>query len=99
MLIGRGAGQDATASAVISDIVDAVTSISSRFQKVVLNEAAFYERLSDGSTIAGLDRFKVSIYAFQSMTNQAYSPVLQKSSQMLESAYQPLIKLRGRGRA
>ena len=39
VLIGRGAGQDATASAVISDIVDAAvfSLLATEFQKVVLN--------------------------------------------------------------
>ena len=57
------AGQDATASAVISDIVDAVTSISNGVSESSLKlEAAFYDQLSDGSTIAGLDEIQGSFY-------------------------------------
>jgi homoserine dehydrogenase len=63
ILIGRGAGQDATASAVISDIVDAVAALrNGGSQKVLEQEKAFYGRISDGSSIAGLDEIEGRFY-------------------------------------
>ena len=63
VLIGRGAGQDATASAVISDIVDAVAALrNGGSEKILKLEEAFYGRISDGSTIAGLDEIEGSFY-------------------------------------
>ncbi len=63
ILIGRGAGQDATASAVISDIVDAVSALrNGGSQKVLEQEKAFYESISNGSFIAGLDEIEGRFY-------------------------------------
>ena len=63
ILIGRGAGQDATASAVISDVVDAVESILNGDSAALLRqEQAFYNRISDGSSIASLDEIEGSYY-------------------------------------
>ena len=63
VLIGRGAGQDATASAVISDIVDAVSALrNGGSEKILQLEKAFYGRISDGSTIAGLDEIEGCFY-------------------------------------
>ena len=85
VLIGRGAGQDATASAVISDIVDAVTSISNGVSESSLKlEAAFYERLSDGSTIAGLDEIQGSFYLRLSVDDKP--GVLARVTEILSNA-------------
>ena len=63
VLIGRGAGQDATASAVISDIVDAVEAIQQGGSAEVLKrEEVYFNRISDGSTIASLDEIKGCYY-------------------------------------
>ena len=63
ILIGRGAGQDATASAVISDIVDAAGALRNGGAGEILEqEKAFYGRISDGSSIAGLDEILGRFY-------------------------------------
>ena len=53
VLIGRGAGQDATSSSVISDIADAVYMIQGAPRPVILEEdEALYRQLADGLKLA-----------------------------------------------
>jgi len=55
LLVGRGAGQDATASAVISDIADAVVALRGAPAPVICEEDAdTYARLGSGISIASL---------------------------------------------
>jgi homoserine dehydrogenase len=55
LLVGRGAGQDATASAVISDIADAVVALRGAPPPVICEEDAdTYARLGSGISIASL---------------------------------------------
>jgi len=55
LLVGRGAGQDATASAVLSDIADAVVALRGAPPPVICEEdAATYARLGSGIEIASL---------------------------------------------
>jgi homoserine dehydrogenase len=54
-IVGRGAGQDATASAVISDIADAVLAVRGAPPPYICEEdAVTYERLGHGTEIAPL---------------------------------------------
>ncbi|NBB77965.1 MAG: homoserine dehydrogenase [Verrucomicrobia bacterium] len=53
ILIGRGAGQDATSSSVISDIADAVFTLQGAPEPVISEEdEAVYNKLADGLGIA-----------------------------------------------
>lgn len=53
LLIGRGAGQDATASAVISDIADAVIMITGAPPPVISEEdVEVYQRMAEGCQLA-----------------------------------------------
>ncbi len=55
LLVGRGAGQDATASAVLSDIADAVVALRGAPPPVICEEdEATYARLGSGIEIASL---------------------------------------------
>jgi homoserine dehydrogenase len=55
LLVGRGAGQDATASAVLSDIADAVVALRGAPAPVICEEDAdTYTRLGSGIGIASL---------------------------------------------
>lgn len=55
LLVGRGAGQDATASAVLSDIADAVVALRGAPPPVICEEDAdTYARLGSGIGIASL---------------------------------------------
>jgi len=55
LLVGRGAGQDATASAVLSDIADAVVALRGAPPPVICEEdEATYTRLGTGIEIASL---------------------------------------------
>jgi homoserine dehydrogenase len=55
VLVGRGAGQDATASAVLSDIADAVVALRGAPPPVICEEdAATYKNLGAGIEIASL---------------------------------------------
>jgi homoserine dehydrogenase len=61
--IGRGAGQDATASAVISDIADAVTLLTSGKSVVVPDEAAaIHAGGRSGVKLAPLDHIRSRYY-------------------------------------
>lgn len=52
-LVGRGAGQDATASAVISDVVDAIVSIQGKGHPDITDEdLKAYQEISNGVTVA-----------------------------------------------
>lgn len=52
-LVGRGAGQDATASAVISDIVDAIITLQGKADHAVAGEdLCAFQELSKGVTLA-----------------------------------------------
>ena len=85
VLIGRGAGQDATASAVISDVVDAVESIRHGDSSSLLKqEDAFYSRISDGSSIATLDEIEGSFYLRLSVQDKP--GVLAKVTEILANA-------------
>ena len=85
VLIGRGAGQDATASAVISDIVDAVTAIGNgSSEKILKLEEAFYGRISDGSTIAGPEEIQGSFYL--RLTVEDKPGVLARVTEILAAA-------------
>lgn len=61
--IGRGAGQDATASAVISDIADAVALLTSGKTPMLPEEAeSIHSRGGRAPRIAALDKIKSSYY-------------------------------------
>lgn len=61
--IGRGAGQDATASAVISDIADAVALLTSGKAPLLPEEAAsIHSRGGHPPTIAALEKIKSRYY-------------------------------------
>jgi homoserine dehydrogenase len=86
ILIGRGAGQDATASAVISDIVDAVKSIRQGDPADSLRrQELYYNRISDGSSIAGLDEIEGCFYLRLSVQDKP--GVLAKVTEILANAH------------
>ncbi len=63
LLVGRGAGQDATASAVLSDIADAVVALRGAPPPVICEEdAATYARLGSGIEIASLEEITGRYY-------------------------------------
>jgi len=63
VLVGRGAGQDATASAVISDIADAVVALLGAPPPVISEEdAELYRQLGEGLGIARLEQVKGRYY-------------------------------------
>ncbi|HVU37167.1 MAG TPA: homoserine dehydrogenase, partial [Opitutales bacterium] len=63
LLVGRGAGQDATASAVISDIADAVVALRGAPAPVICEEDAdTYARLGSGIGIASLEEITGRYY-------------------------------------
>lgn len=63
LLVGRGAGQDATASAVLSDIADAVVALRGAPAPVICEEdEATYARLGSGIEIASLEEITGRYY-------------------------------------
>jgi len=85
ILIGRGAGQDATASAVISDVVDAAQVLrNGGTGDLLLQEEAFYGRISDGATIAGLEDIEGCFYVRLSVQDKP--GVLAKVTEVLANA-------------
>ncbi len=63
LLVGRGAGQDATASSVISDIADAVLLLKGAPPPPISEEdTEAYRQLAAGVRIAGLDQVEGSYY-------------------------------------
>lgn len=63
VLIGRGAGQDATSSSVISDISDAVFMLQGAPAPVISEEdEATYQKLADGLELAARDQLKGRYY-------------------------------------
>ncbi|MGF1450307.1 MAG: homoserine dehydrogenase [Opitutales bacterium] len=63
LLVGRGAGQDATASAVISDIADAVFALLGAPEPVVSEEDAdFYSEMARGLKLARLSDVQGRFY-------------------------------------
>jgi homoserine dehydrogenase len=63
LLVGRGAGQDATASAVISDIADAVAALLGAPEPVVSEEdESFYAQMAEGLKLAGLAEIEGRYY-------------------------------------
>lgn len=63
VLIGRGAGQDATSSSVISDIADAVFMLQGAPAPVISEEdEAVYKELADGLSLAPTDALSCSYY-------------------------------------
>jgi homoserine dehydrogenase len=63
ILIGRGAGQDATSSSVISDIADAVFMLQGAPAPAISEEdEAIYQRLADGLELASKDDLKSRYY-------------------------------------
>ena len=85
ILIGRGAGQDATASAVISDVVDAAQVLrNGGTGDLLLQEEAFYGRISDGATIAGLENIEGCFYVRLSVQDKP--GVLAKVTEVLANA-------------
>jgi len=63
VMVGRGAGQDATASAVISDIADAVVALLGAPPPVISEEdAELYRQLGEGLSIATLDQIRGRYY-------------------------------------
>jgi homoserine dehydrogenase len=63
VLIGRGAGQDATSSSVISDIADAVFMLQGAPAPVISEEdEAVYQMLADGLELAAKDELKGRYY-------------------------------------
>ena len=63
VLIGRGAGQDATSSSVISDIADAVFMLQGAPAPVISEEdEATYQKLADGLELAAKDELKGRYY-------------------------------------
>jgi homoserine dehydrogenase len=63
LLVGRGAGQDATASAVLSDIADAVAALRGAPAPLICEEDALtYARLGAGIAIAPLDEITGRFY-------------------------------------
>jgi len=77
--IGRGAGQDATASAVISDIADAVALIKHGKGTHLTSES--YEPNTKGCTLAPLERITGSYYIRLTVKDQ--SGVLAKVARVL----------------
>jgi homoserine dehydrogenase len=71
LYIGRGAGQDATASAVISDIADAVMLLTSGKSVVVPDEAAaIHAGGRDGVKLAPLDHIRSRYYLRMDVRDQ-----------------------------
>jgi homoserine dehydrogenase len=69
--IGRGAGQDATASAVISDIADAVALLTSGKAPLLPEEAGpIHHRGGQAPTIAPLDKIKSRYYVRTTVKDQ-----------------------------
>ncbi len=63
VLIGRGAGQDATSSSVISDIADAVFMLQGAPAPVISEEdEATYQKLADGLELAPKDELQGRYY-------------------------------------
>ena len=62
LLVGRGAGQDATASAVISDIVDAILAIQGRTSQLGASLEAGLPSMSDRVRLAKPDEIVSSFY-------------------------------------
>ncbi|MDR0536033.1 MAG: homoserine dehydrogenase [Puniceicoccales bacterium] len=62
-LVGRGAGQDATASAVIGDIVDAIRALKgAAFKFLTQADLDSYSALGSTVRMAGLDEIQTSFY-------------------------------------
>lgn len=63
VLIGRGAGQDATSSSVISDIADAVFMLQGAPKPAISEEdEQVYQQLADGLELAAKDQLSGSYY-------------------------------------
>ena len=63
VLIGRGAGQDATSSSVISDIADAVSMLQGAPKPVISEEDELvYQQLADGLELAAKDQLSGRYY-------------------------------------
>ena len=63
MLIGRGAGQDATASAVISDIADAVLALMGRPSPMILEgDTETYKKLARDCHMAKPEKIRGRYY-------------------------------------
>jgi homoserine dehydrogenase len=63
VLIGRGAGQDATSSSVISDIADAVFMLQGAPAPAISEEdEAVYHKLAEGLMLAAKDQLKGRYY-------------------------------------
>jgi homoserine dehydrogenase len=82
VLIGRGAGQDATSSSVISDIADAVFMLQGAPAPVISEEdEEVYEQLGAGVTLAPASDLTVRYYLRIRVVDQ--SGVLAKLTQLL----------------
>lgn len=70
--IGRGAGQDATASAVISDIADAVALLTSGKAPMLPEEAeSIHRRGGHSPSLAALDKIKSRYYLRMTVKDQS----------------------------
>lgn len=84
LYIGRGAGQDATASAVISDLADAAILLSGGKALLLPDEAEEIHAVGNGCTIAPLERV-VSRYYLRMNVKDAPGVLAQVASLMAKN--------------